>query len=120
MKTEIRKWINGKFYKSITSGKSTIKLMAFTKREKAEIYGNDFYTELKKEILFELRKENHIIPNDIMELITFSLENITSFMDDSEKKERINILFNRLENKEQLLSTIEFKNNNVSNMNSGV
>ena len=47
-----------------------------------------------------------------MELITFSLENITSFMEDSEKKERINILFNRLENKEQLLSTIEFKNNN--------
>ncbi len=48
----IKKWINNKFYKEITCGKSTIKLMSFTKKERAEEYGKDFLKELKKE-LFE-------------------------------------------------------------------
>ena len=50
IKTEIKQWVNGRYYKEITIDNSTFKTMSFNKKETAEIYGEYLINKLSERV----------------------------------------------------------------------
>jgi len=50
IKTEIKQWVNDRYYKEITIDNSTFKTMSFKKKENAESYGEYLINKLSERV----------------------------------------------------------------------
>jgi len=50
IKTEIKQWVNGRYYKEITIDNSTFKTMSFKKKENVESYGEYLINKLSERV----------------------------------------------------------------------